>query len=471
MRLTVGASHTPEEIEGMISALAHHLPRVHEEFGIERAELDHLFARAIPKEARGGIELGRREAPVVRRPSIALTPEAPAVRIESFASIREVDQALWDRCMQGHGISSWESLAINERVFSDPDVREFDWDRRYFVARGAGDAVVGATYVTRCLVKDDMFMRQEVSELAEVRRSGDPYFLSTDVLMLGSPGSEGNHIYLSPEGPRDAARDAILAAIEAQAEAWEVDAIVLRDFPGDDPEMDEWMQQGDWMKVPILETNRITMPLGESEEEMIGRLTGATRRGFRARRYWQGLLEASAPYTMRIYGAHGEPLPDAGWVPYLHTLYRNVADRGLRINDYGLPVRLIPELLASPAWEIVALHLDPAHGGPADGRPVAWGACHIHGDQYAPFVCGIDYGYVDGHEYGAYRQLLLHVTRRARELNMVDVHLGFDAEREKRRFGAVMVPTCMYMRTRRHDHGEQLHELVTELGLTAYAVA
>lgn len=460
MRVTVTALHTPEQIRELCAALAHHLPRVLDEHGIGREELDELFAKALPSESWGGIDLGQRRTSIRALPTPARV--ASDIRVDSHASIQEIDRSMWDRIMEGRGTSSWDSLAMAERVFRDRPERHLEWQWRYLIARGREGRVLAATYGIKTISKDDMFMRPEVSAAAEERRKTDPYFLTTETLVLGSALSEGHHLFLDRTGPWEDALEALLEAADEQAESWGAEKIVLRDFAGDDPEMDAWMHARDWIKVPILDNYRVQIG-GTTEEEML------ENAGRRTRRLLRGLIETSASYTARIYGVNGEPLPDASWVPYLHRLYLNVADRKLRINDYRAPVDLIPALLESPSWEVLAMHLDPSAGGPANGLPVSWGAMHRHGRHYMAFLCGSDRAYVDGLEFGAYRQLMLHSARRARELGAEVLHLGYDAEKEKQRFGAVAQPMCMYVRHRHHDHGERMYELVTSLGLGALA--
>ena len=102
-----------------------------------------------------------------------------------------------------------------------------------------------------------------------------------------------------------------------------------------------------------------------------------------------------------------------------------------------------------------------------EARPAAWFAAHHHDGHYAAFMCGVDYAHVAGTETGAYRQMLLHMTRRARALGAHTLHLGMDAETEKQRLGAVPHPTCAYVLALEHDAGDQLQAIATAVGLGA----
>lgn len=158
----------------------------------------------------------------------------------------------------------------------------------------------------------------------------------------------------------------------------------------------------------------------------------------------------------------GDPL-SAGELDHLYGLYRAVAARGLRLNVFPFPPRLLAAMQSSLAWELVTLRLDPAHGGPASGNPVAFYAGHKHGSHDGGFLCGVDYDYVLGH--GAYRQMLYQLVRRARELGATTLHLGMTADKEKQRLGSVVQRNCVYLQARDHFSAALLHELAAEASL------
>ena len=218
--------------------------------------------------------------------------------------------------------------------------------------------------------------------------------------------------------------------------------------------MDRWMDSRDFVKLPILDSHRLDLR-GWSEESRIAAA------GIRTRRLLRRLADASAGYRAEVWGANGRPVDDPEFAPHLYALYRDVAAKGLRINTYPLPGNVVPALLASPAWEIVTMTPE----GSDDARPVAWFAAHHQDRHYAAFMCGVDYAYEPGSAVGPYRQMLLQIVRRARELGAHTVHMGMDAEAEKRRFGAVPHATCAYVLALDHDAGDRLHAITTAVGL------
>jgi hypothetical protein len=54
MRIAITALHGKDQIRGLAQSLARHLPETFRQHGIEREELDALYARALPRESWGG---------------------------------------------------------------------------------------------------------------------------------------------------------------------------------------------------------------------------------------------------------------------------------------------------------------------------------------------------------------------------------------------------------------------------------
>ncbi|HEY0019238.1 MAG TPA: bifunctional aminotransferase class I/II-fold pyridoxal phosphate-dependent enzyme/GNAT family N-acetyltransferase [Longimicrobium sp.] len=460
IRLAVTALHTPAEIRGVVEALARHVPRALAEHGVSRDELDDLYRDAVPAEAWGGPALGAAAPAAAPRP--VDSPLPAGWRVEVADSIGQVERAEWDACMAGRGASSWEALRTAEALFgAHQPGREHRWRFRYVTVRREDGTPAAATYFSRCLHKDDMFSEPRVSaEVERRRREGDPYLLSSDVVTLGSYFSEGDHLFLDRADPAwPAALGAVHAEAMRAAAEWGASGVVLRDLRGDDGEMDAWMGARDFVKVPLMSSYRLD---ARRTEEAV-----AAKASKRTRRFLRELADASAPYRVQVWSVEAGAPEDGEMAAHLHRLYLQVAERGLRINTFPLPESVVPALLASPAWEVVALTLDASAGGPGDGRPVAWFAGHRGGGHYAVFMCGVDYAYVAGTQTGAYRQLLLQMTRRARELGAHTLHLGMDAETEKQRFGAVAHSTCAYVLALEHDSGDQLQAVATSVGLGA----
>jgi hypothetical protein len=294
------------------------------------------------------------------------------------------------------------------------------------------------------LCKDDMLMREEVSQRVEERRKDDPYFLSSKALLLGTLLSEGNHLYMDRSGPWRAALTRLLEVAREEYDKNRCTVMTLRDLPADDGEMDQEMLHHGLVKVPMLDSHVLNINWW-TEEEYLASLSKRKRDHLRER------IAQSKFYERRVHGVGvGETLA-VEELEYLHSLH--------------LPLRLLAAMHESPAWELVTLRLDPAHGGPAHGRPVAFYAGHKQDAHYGAFLCGVDYDYV--YQHGAYRQMLFQIVRRAMDLGAKTVHLGMTANLEKLRFGTVAQRTCVYMQARDHFSGALLREIAAEASLSS----
>ncbi|MFT3775190.1 MAG: aminotransferase class I/II-fold pyridoxal phosphate-dependent enzyme [Minicystis sp.] len=462
IRLSLTASHTAEDVTRVIERLAVHIPAVLAEEGVTVDNLDEEWSRALPGRDRSArttpslTELIHGLVAEQKPAEPAATGLAESLTVERYTSIRQIDQTLWDALLGTAGFISWESLAMQEQVFGGATEPENSWQFLYVIIRDQRHRILAAAPFTVALCKDDMLMREEVSRAVEERRVNDPYFLSSRSLLLGSLVSEGNHLYLDRAGPWRDALARLLAVAREELDRAGCSALTMRDLPADDPEMDQEMLRHGLVKVPMFDAHLLDITW-KTEDEYLARLSRRKRTHLRER------IEEARRYELRLHGVGvGEPLsPDE--IAYLHGLYLGVARKGLRLNVFHLPPRLLHAMQESPAWELGTLRLDPAHGGPTDGRPVAFFACHKHGDHYGAFLCGVDYAHV--HTHGAYRQLLYQTVRRARDLGMKTVHLGMTADMEKLRIGTTPQRTCVYVQARDHWNGAVLREIAAEASL------
>jgi hypothetical protein len=465
LRLGITATHTFAEIDRVIESLSRHVPAVLAEEGLSRAELDDLFAQSLVSyahtdsaSAKGYVAQLLREA---NTRTAGAAPQAwsrsgldcdpAALSVEHLRSIVDVNQSEWDAALGTAACCSWEAMLAAERIFKDQSRKEHNWDFHYVIVRDRQGVPICVTFFTVLLQKDDSLMRDTVSRAVELRRREDPYFLTSKAVVMGSGLSEGNHLYLRREGPWRAALHWVLQTASKICDAAGADVLVLRDLPGDDPEMDEFLLLQGLVKIPNLDSHRLHLTWGNTEEFVRGL-------GRKAKQQLRNVVSLAPSYDVRICGSSDTDDP-AMLTPdertQLHGLYQNVARKKFRFNTFELPQNLLAGLLESPAWEIGILRLD--------GRSVAFWAAHKHGAHYAPLFCGLDYEYVA--KYGAYRQMIYQFALRAKSLGMEIVHLGMDAEIEKRRFGAVAHKTCMYGQARADFNAALLREIVAEVGV------
>ncbi len=458
VRVAINANHSHEDIDRMVDSLARHIPAVLAEEGVTSEQIDALFARSVVGEHSPEPAL-RAPIGVGRAASSSRPPPSERLQVEQKNSIHEIDAAEWDGLLGAVGTCSHASMIAVEELYRSGAKPEHRWVFDYVIVRDAAGRAIAATHFTTALQKDDFLMRDEVSRAVEQRRVRDPYLLTSRVVMCGSTMSEGNHLYLDRDGPWQAALGELLTVAYGIYTREKADSIVIRDLPAMDAAFDAQMLEAGFVSMQGLPSHRLFIDFRD-EDELCQRLSK------RKRQYLREQIERSALFDVRSHGAgsaEGERL-DADEARHLYGLYRNVAKRKFRINVFDLPEGFIEALQGSPAWEIVTLRLPASAGGPADGRPIAWFAAHMHDGHYAVFLCGLDYDHVLSH--GAYRQALFQMVRQARLRGMRVVHLGMDADMEKNRYGTIASPNVIYAQAREHDNAAILRDIVAEVAVT-----
>src|SRR4051812_22350587 len=145
-RLALTAHHTEDDIAGVVAALTEHLPAAMADEGTTVEDLYRAFGPRLR---------ARWSAP---RPTPL--PKRPALKLETYRSIGDLDTAEWDRLLGERGAFDSAALAAFERVFRDGrasggDAPEHAWDFSYFVVRGRSGKPVAATFLTTALWMDD----------------------------------------------------------------------------------------------------------------------------------------------------------------------------------------------------------------------------------------------------------------------------------------------------------------------------
>jgi 7-keto-8-aminopelargonate synthetase-like enzyme len=474
LRVGITATHTEEEIDRLVAAMVRHVPAVLAEEGVRLQDLDDLFAESVVRD-RGGVVRSFIQAIVENADddvvlprtasgrAIAATPhkrrvrqEQLGLRLEHKRSIRDLDRREWDAALGGVGCISWDAMSVAERVFSSAQpLVEHRWDWDYLIVRGPDGRPVAMTALCTALQKDDMLMRERVSEAVERERVRDPYFLTSRVTMTGSALSEGQHLYVDRQGPWRGALALLLERAVGIQEERNADVLMLRELTGDDRELDDFLLEEGFVRVPTLDTHYAEVTTRD-DEEMLASMPRRHRKIARAIMAEGGGHRIT--FHDREHPLDVDPL-------FLHSLYANVARRNRRMNMFELPRELVGQLLTTPAWEVGLVRIPVSECGPVSGAPVAFWGAHRHGEHYAPLFCGLDYDYVESHN--VYKHCIRRVLERARSLGARKVHLGMDASLEKRRWGATPVPSFVFVQARGEYNGAVLREIVSTVGLAA----
>jgi 7-keto-8-aminopelargonate synthetase-like enzyme len=441
-RLALTAMHTEDDVTAVVAALAEHLPAA---MADEGATMEDLY-RAFGPRLRA-----RWSAP---RPVRAR--QRPALTLEAAKSISDLDGGEWDRLLGERGAFDSAALATYEAVFgANTSEREHAWDFTYLIVRDRSGQPVAATFVTTALWKDDALSPAPLSREVARRREerGDPYFLTSPMVAAGSLLTEGDHLWLDRSADWRGALRLILGATRAIEDAAEAAAVVLRDLPDGDLELHEFLLGEGLVRIPVPDTWVREVDMAD-DEAFLASLS-------RKHRYHQRTRVLRFEPAYRIEAIRGGS-PEAAAVTTvqrdeLYRLYRAVHARAHDLAVFPLPRRVVDAVLASPAWEVVLLHLPDRATG-----PVAFSVQHVTADHVAPVFVGLDYGYVASH--GAYQVLLLQAIRSAQRRGAPRVLYGMSADLQKARFGAVREKRWAYVQATDTFNADVLAQLTATVG-------
>ena len=462
-RITLTAHHTADDVRRMVAALAEALPAALAAHGSSPDELNRVFARHLDgRQALGHhAASGRPAVPQGATPAgvvVASEPARAGLRLERHDSIRAVSPFEWNALLGTRGTFTWDGLDLLEEVFAArPGAPPEDvWQFSYWLVRDdrREGRAVAATFFTSGLWKDDMLSAKAVSVEAERRRAerGDPYWLTSQMLGLGSLLTDGDHLYLDRTGDWQAALRLLLPAIREEEERVGAAGIVLRDLPvpgtaADGGLHDVLVDEG-FARAPMLDTWVLDMDFS-TDEEFLARLSRRSRL-----HQQRSVLAVEDDYRVDILRGGHDSL-DERELGHLYRLYRNVQRRGLALNTFPLPPAMLSAVLARPEWEVFVLRLVD---GPPD--PVAFGVQFVGDDYLVPLICGLDYDYLDR---GCYRRLLLQGVRNAQRHGVSRVLFGMGADLEKRRFGARSEPSSVYLQATETYNADVLARLTEDV--------
>jgi len=427
VRAALTLHHTLDDVRALVDSLAVHVPAALE---------------------RGGEAARRRHAKVAGT--------LPALTLAHHRSADALDAREWDALLGERGTFTVDGLRFLERAFGGPGERpEDEWSFHYYVVRDAHGRAVLATFFTAALWKDDMLAYPEVSELVELRRVEDPYYLTSRTFAMGSLLTEGDHLYLDRNGNWKGALDLLMAAVSEHAEAEGAGTIVLRDLHSADLELAEAVKERGYVRTSLPDS-LVYEPVAGGDEAWLSTLSPKARMHQR-----KSVLPFDDAYDVEWLSAGGRPVSDAE-LDHLYGLYLAVQSRGRDLNSFPLPKTFLRDMLAlprpegssplrSPSWELMTLRLRET------GAIVAFGAHFVGARHYAPMIVGLDYAVVRTH--GAYRQALRRAMLRARELGSKRILLGMGATFEKARFGAHVQERVAFAQAADHYSSEVLAAL------------
>lgn len=425
IRFTITRLHTFNQIENMIATMAHQLPLAMREENISLEQICQAFKLKTPQEK-------------MLEESLNIIIKQSELKVESCKSITEIDKNEWDGLLGSRGAFNYDGLCFLEKTFNNNLLPEDNWEFEYVIIRDQKNKPVLATFLTIALLKDDMLSPESISAQIEMERKINPYYLTSKVILMGSLITEGEHLFIDRNS--DQWKEALIKFFEIINELQEkhdASNIMLRDFKTGDDELDAFLIENGFIKVGMPDNHFVNIDW-KSNEEYETKLSSRSRKHLR-----QDILKHSPKYEITV-----SKNPTSEEIDMWYKLYLNVKNNSLELNTFKLPYRFFENIAQQKNWEVITLKLKDEFDVRQEKSPVAVMFSYNAADNYNFMLIGLDYTFQK--EYGCYRQALYQNLMRAKELNCKNVHLGFAASFEKRKLGAIAIPTVAYMQAKDH---------------------
>ncbi len=379
-----------------------------------------------------------------RPTTAAAAPSRRGLRLHSQATLSPSEAAHWDQLIAGRGPMTSATLEVLSQVFVGQDETQ-RIDLRHVRVEDALGATVLATFYVVALVKDDMFESAEISLAVEVRRRSEPLYLTSRAVVLGSPVSSGDPLYLDRQHPQWRGAVAMLIdELKGVMAAEGASRIMLRDFPqGDDEALRDLLFENGLSEYRLPDKLLLNDLTWRNRLEFLQRLGSKYRYNVRREALdWEGhfVVETTPPQGQDELMA-------------CYQLYCQVQERGAEINVFRLPFAYFEAICADPSYDIIRLYLRDG----AAHAPVAVMFSHVADRRYSALMVGLDYEHLYRHK--VYKQILFQTVERARALGCATLDLGFTATLEKKKLGARPQPTCAYVMLDDHYQAEVLHSI------------
>ena len=433
VRFTITRLHTFNQIEGMVSSMAHHFDKVLDEQNFSREQIYKSFKIDSPADKK-------------TKDLVQSQVASSQLKVEKYPSITQIDKTMWNNLFEGKGSFDYDGLLFLEKAFKNNPTPENNWEFDYLIVKEKqSNKVVLATFFTTALCKDDMLSHEAVSEkIEETRKTEDPYFLTSKMVMTGSLLTEGCHIYLHEiSNFKKQAYNELYAMAAQLQKKYNASSIMLRDFHDDNVQLDKLMLENGFFKVQMPDTNTHKQLTWKNEDQYLSTLSKKERYHVRSE-----IFRYSDQFTTSIITR-----PSKEQCAHWFELYKEVKQGSYKLNTFDLPERLFEEIATSQNWEALSLQL-PVNG---EMKEVAVVFNYKSGTTYNAMFIGIDRQVKV--PFSIYRQALYQILKRANALNCISVNYGFTASLEKRRLGAESHPTVAYMQSEDHFNASVIESI------------
>jgi 7-keto-8-aminopelargonate synthetase-like enzyme len=435
IRFTISRHNKPEDIKGLIDALAYHHPKALEDSQYSENKVRKAFNLALVEESA--------TTPVKHLSSLIMQHES---------SIDQIAENVWDSTVGKISSFDRNGLKFLQDVFKDNPKKEDNWDFDYYVIKDMNNKVVLSTFFTTALWKEDMLAPASVSIDIELKRSVNPYYLTSKVTSMGALISEGDHLYIDKSNVLwKEALTLLLEDIYKIQEKHNSSMVVLRDFEDNDPEIKEYFKNCGFVKIDLPESCVIENLDWKTNEDFLQTLSANSRAKIK-----KDVFKYEHFFDVEIKHSITEEE-----LKYFHELFGNVKSKNYDLNSFDYPEKLFKMMNNYPGWEFMIIKIKPEFDDRADKKPVAVAFNYFNSSKiYNAILIGLDYSMSE--KFQVYRQAFFILLKNAQKLGAEKVHLGFSASIEKKKFGARIIPKVAYVQAKDNFNMELIESMAVK---------
>lgn len=412
MRFTITNHLSFEDIENLAKSIAVHLPKVLKEEERSIHDIFRAFRKFTDLEKRyGNVDYG--VIPELKQ------PVESSLTLKTYKTIKDIDKKLWDDMFSDKGAFDHNILSLYEEVFSNNPEPENNWNFFYYIVEENGKVVL-ATFFTSALSKDDMLAPAEVSKKVEEMRQNDPYYLTSNCMMMGSLLTNGEHLFLNRENSNwKKAFELLMDEVWKEQDRQKASVLFYRDFNMPDEELRVFMVDHGFIKLANLDNNIIQNIKNFSLDDYINNKFNKKKRYY--------LRNDILPYENLFETSIIEQFNE-DQLNIFYNLYLNVKEASLNLNTFNLPKKLFSLILNNDAFELLQLKIK------ATNMIASIVFCYKTSDNYCPLIIGMNKD--NNPELNVYKQTIYQIIKRALQLNTRNIHLGLTASETKYMLGA-----------------------------------
>jgi 7-keto-8-aminopelargonate synthetase-like enzyme/predicted N-acyltransferase len=432
LRLAVTNGQTEDDIKNVLTAFAHHFPKVLQEEKVTIDDISNNFNMSF-------------EDSKIRYPVVLFDELNTSFEIQHEKTIESIDKDLWNNLLADEGTFDWDGCRFLEKTFSGNPEPENNWNFHYIIIRDHSKKTILATFFTELLCKDDMIAPADISRQIEETRKTDKYYLVSNVIMMGSLLTLGKHLYIDRAHPewKNSIRK-MIEIIDSIKKKSGATMVQLRDFDTEDVAIHDFFIKEGFVRADMFDDHVIENLNWNTNDEFLNTLSHRSR--FHQRKY---VLKNQEIFKVEIHSKITESK-----LSQILSLYKQVKDKGFDMNTFYLPEKFFRVFNEFDSWEIIELSMlaDPY------SNIVGIGLCYKSiTNNYIPMIIGLDYSI--NKQYGIYRQILFQAVKRAAKLKCKKLYFGFGADIEKHKFGTKAIKKSVYFQVNDNFNIELLNIL------------